>query len=71
MKVLRSVDLPLHEQIAYEGYANHYIRNTSINLGDPARLIEKFQEGNVKIAAMLFDMQRPDPTMIPHRRRAA
>lgn len=70
MKVLRSVDLPLHEQIAMEGYANHYIRNTSINLGDPARLIEKFLEGDIRTACMLFDMQKPDPTLVPKRRAA-
>lgn len=70
MKVFRSVDLPLEEQIALEGYATTHAKFSSANLGDPAKLIEKFQEGNRRIAALLFDIQRPDPTMIPRRRAA-
>lgn len=71
MKVLNTVDLPLREQIAMEGYATTHCKFSSANLGDPAKLYERLRAGEIKIFAMLFDLQRPDPSMIPRRRRAA
>ncbi len=40
----------------------------STRLGDPAKIYELLQKGNPRIWALMFDFQRPDPTMVPKRR---
>lgn len=61
------------DRIAMEGYAaNHVGTQLSLNC-EPCALIERLEQHphSSKLAWLLFDMTRMDPTMRPHKRRAA
>lgn len=70
MSLVFAHQMSLKEQVAYEGFAANEQRAMSLNL-NPLRLLERLERHphSSRLAWLLFDMTRSDPTMRPRRRR--